>query len=306
MAQEQLTKNEKRVAAREKAAAMRLAEKKKAKRRKITGWATAGVGVLAVGALVAFVVIGNNASKVAASVTAPANMATDGVILTSPTKAVENTGYNLESGKAAVSSETLAESDVPHVEVYVDYSCPHCGEFEEANSPYLTSLLESGRATLEVKPIVVLNTPLSFSGGNAAACVANYAPSQFLDYNNGIFAYNAETGTATQSAVRSVLKDLDLTTDERKQINACNTSDEFGNWLQTATENALARTSESGEKLVTGTPTVLVDGVKFPYGYDGFQPFMEKVLQGFSAQEIIDATEADQPAPGEETTIPNE
>jgi protein-disulfide isomerase len=286
MSTEPETKSQKREAAKAKAIAMRKAEQKKRKQRLITTWVTSGVALLGVAALVFFVVTGNNTLSVQASTTAPNNMASDGAILTSPTEVKQNTGYDLEKGKPSESTAELADSDVPHVEIYLDYACPHCAEFEEANSDYMTSLLESNRATVEVKPIVVLNTPMSYTGSNAAACVANYAPEKLWQFNSELFALTTDSGT-NESGVRTVLSNLDLTADEKKTVGACDDSNMFSKWVETATLNALARTDASNAQLVTGTPTVLVDGVKYPFGPKDFKTFMEAVLNGATPEQII-------------------
>ena len=290
MGEEKLTKNEKRVAAREKAALMRENEKKKRTRRRIAGWITAGVSVLAVVAIASFVVYSNNANKMEVSASSASNMKTDGVILTSPTDVVKNTGYNLKSGKPVSSKDELKNSKVPNIEIYVDYACPHCAEFEETNSAYLTSVLESGRATVEIKPVVDLNLPLSFQGGNAAACIADYAPEKFWDFHTQLFKQDSENGSVT-SNLKTVLKNLDFNSEERAKVNSCVDSDVYKNWLTGATVNALNRT-DNGEKVVTGTPTILVDGFKYNYGPDNFQTFMERVLAGQKPADVSKEAEA--------------
>jgi len=286
MSTERETKSQKREAAKAKALAMRQIEQKKRKQRLITTWVTSGVALIGVAALVFFVVTGSNSLSVQASTAAPNNMASDGAILTSPTEVKQNTGYDLESGKPAASSAELEGSDVPHIEIYLDYACPHCAEFEADNSEYMTSLLESGRATVEVKPIVVLNTPMSYTGSNAAACVANYAPEKLWEFNSKLFALTEESGT-NESGVRTVLSDLNLTAEEKKTVGACDDSNMFSKWVETATLNALARTDANNAQIVTGTPTVLVDGVKYPFGPKDFKTFMEAVLNGSTPEQII-------------------
>jgi protein-disulfide isomerase len=296
MVEQKITKNEKRENARAKATAMRIAEKKRSKRRRFAGWLTAGLGVLTVGGLIISVIIGNANLKVDASLTAPSNMGTDGVILTSSTEVVKNAGYNLENGTPLVSKEELAASEVPEIEIYVDYACPHCAEFEEANNTYMKSLLDSGRATIEIKPVVVLNLDLSYKGGNTLACLASSAPEKVWEYNSNTFSKITASGTIG-SIPKSVVNDLGLEGDLKSEVNACMTSNEYGNWLGVATDNALARTDASGAPLVTGTPTVLVDGFKYPYSPADFQTFMEAVLQGASPQEVVSIVESAQTTP---------
>lgn len=284
MVDERLTKNERRAAAREKAAQLRQKENKKRTTKLIAGWTSVTLGIAAVVAIAAVVIVGNTTRNMEASVTAPNNMASDGIILSSPTEAILNTGYNLVDADPTPADEQVAELDVPHIEIYADYACPHCATFEQTNSVYLTSLLEDGSATVEIKPINVLEAPLSYDGANAAACVANSAPEKFWEFNTNLFAWISENSPVS-SGVRTVLNDLELTDDQKSAIQSCVRSGVYADWTETATAHALSRTDDNNEPLVTGTPTILVNGYKYNYGPSGFPTFMEAVLSGSTPAE---------------------
>ena len=84
---------------------------------------------------------------------------------------------------------------------YVDFSCPICKQFEEEFGDYITGLVESGEATLEVHPVAILDprfTGPEFSTrvNNAGACVADAHPESFLDVMAAMFANQPEEGTA--------------------------------------------------------------------------------------------------------------
>lgn len=282
------TKNEKREAARAKAAAILIANDKRRKRRMITGIVTGAASVLAVGALITTIVVTGTANKMEASVTAPNNMATNGVILTSKTEAIKNTGFDLETGTPAESEAVIAEAGAdnkPNVTIYLDYACPHCKEFEEANSAYLDTLLQAGKVTVEYKPVIVIGTSLSFNGGNAAACVANYAPEKFLALNNSLFTLTDNGGN--NKSIKPLINNLGLDEETNSQITSCMGSNVFGKWLEKATDTALAAKNEAGGPLVSGTPTILVDGVKYPYTPQNFPEFMEKVIAGSTPQAVV-------------------
>lgn len=273
---------------RARAAAMIAQNEKKEKRNKIALWSTLGVVVIAVIAMVAFVVTTSNANKLAVSTVSPNALSTNGVILTSLTDVVKGTGYDLENGQPAKSAEVMKDSKVPHIEIYLDYDCPHCKEFEDANANYLNSLLSEGQATVEYKPIVVIGSNLSISGGNAAVCTAEYAPERFNDVHTALFAAQGKQNTT----VTSIIKSVGIEGEAGEQVLSCLSSKVFGKWLDTANEHALALKDEKGETLVQGTPTVIVDGKKFTENPANLPAYLDQLINSDApAQDEIQTVE---------------
>lgn len=289
MANEKLT-HKQEIANRRAQAAAILAEKtKQDKRRKIATWSTVGVVIVAIITAVIFVVTSTAQSKLAVSETSPNALSSNGVILTSKTDVVKGTGYNLESGKGIESDTLLKDSKVPHIELYIDYDCPHCKEFEDTNAKFIDSLLEEKKATVEYKPIVVIGSNLSISGGNAAACVAEYAPNRFNEANTALFAQHGQQNVS----VSRTIKALGIEGETGKQVNDCVSSKVFSKWLEKATGQALERKDDKGQQMVSGTPTVIIDGVKYPYAPDQFQAFMTNMIaSGKTVNESIKEADA--------------
>ena len=79
------------------------------------------------------------------------------------------------------------------VDVFVDFMCPVCGDFEDAYGEQLQSAAASDDITLNIHPISILdrysqNTKYSTRAAGAAYCVAENAPDSFLDFFNFMFA----------------------------------------------------------------------------------------------------------------------
>lgn len=282
MPKEKLTHKQQLAERRTKSAMLLEQRKKEDKRRKIALWAAISVGIIIVVGLFTFILL-NGSQKAEASQDSPAALSTNGVIMTSKTEVAKGTPYNLESGKPAKSETLMKDSAVPNVEIFLDYDCPHCKEFEDSSASYLDSLLEEGKATVEYKPIVVIGSNLSISGGNAAACVAEYAPARFNDAHNALFS---KTGEQSVSVTKTI-KDLKIEGETGKQVEECVSTKHFSKWLTKASEHALTLKDAKGEQLVTGTPTILVDGVKYPFDPSQFRTFMEVVLAGNTPEEVI-------------------
>ena len=182
-----LTKNEKREAAREKARTLREDQKKKDRRTKFILQGSIIVASLAIIAIIALVVV--NSIKPAGP--GPANMASDGIQLSQGAIATETPG--LAAGEDPIPNERDDASGTIDIQMYVDYLCPICGQFEATNGDYISSLLDNGGATVEIHPIAILDrlsqgTKYSTRSVNAAACVADQSPNQFLDFHNLLFA----------------------------------------------------------------------------------------------------------------------
>lgn len=286
MTKQRTTRKEQKETRREEIVAAYQKQLRQDKKKKISLWTTISVLVAVVATIVILALVSTNTQKVTASLTSPNNLSTNGVILTSPTEVVKGTGYNLTDGKPAESATLLADSKVPHVQIYLDYACPHCEEFEVANGAYLTGLLEKKQITLESKPIVVIGTDLSYSGGNAAACVAEYAPSKFNEFSTQLFGLTKQPGVTSRS-VSNLVKKLGLPEEDQKKTQECVTNKVYKNWLTTATDHALSLTDDKGERLVTGTPAVFVDNVLYDLNPTSFQTFMNKVIMGSTPAEAL-------------------
>lgn len=289
MANEKLTHKQELANRRAQADALKADKIKQARKRKIATWSTVGVLIVAIVTVVIFVITSNTQNKLSVSETSPNAMSSNGVILTSKTDVLKGTGYNLDSGKGVESKTLLKDSKVPHIELYIDYDCPHCKEFEDTNSKFIDSLLEEKKATVEYKPIVVIGSNLSISGGNAAACVAEYAPNRFNDANTALFAQHGKQNVSVSGTIKS----LGIEGDAGKQVNNCVSSKVFSKWLEKATGQALELKDANGQRVVTGTPTVLIDGVKYPYSPAQFQTFMNAMIGGNkTVNEVIKEADA--------------
>jgi protein-disulfide isomerase len=226
------------------AAQRRIAEKRAAeaqarahaqrRRRVITGGIVAAV--LVVIALVVVIVVQTQRTTTSADAAVPANT-------------VEGS-----DGTAFL----IGNPDAPTtVDVYEDYLCPACGQFEAASGETLDSLAEGGVVQVHFRPIAILDRlstdDYSTRSLNAAAVVADAAgPEAFRAFSQALYAEQpAENGPgltddrlielaaeagATGAAVEDGIRNL-----------------RFEDWTKEVTDAA----SRAG---ISGTPTILVDG----------------------------------------------
>jgi protein-disulfide isomerase len=290
-----MSKNERREAAREKAKQLREEQRKKDIRNRFILIGSLGVVLVAIIVGVTLVIV----STLKPAGPGPANMASDGIVIGE--NFVAQTTPGLQPGETPVASASTA--GVADIRVYLDYMCPYCGQFEATNNEQIGQWVSSGAATVEIHPISILDrgslgTKYSTRAANAAACVANYSPDQFWDFNTLMFQNQPQEnseglddatikGLVTQAAAQNV-----------DQITTCIDDGEFKNWVADATSRALqGPLPGSTEEKVSGTPTVLVNGQKYGGSLTDANAFASFVVQVVGSSEST-ATPTPTPAAG--------
>jgi protein-disulfide isomerase len=255
------TRNERRDDARSKAKQHREEQLKKDKRNR---WLLQGGIAVAVIAVVAVVGLTINASVKPAG-PGPANMASDGIVL--GLGMVAETTPALADGAEIV--PTAAKPDMVDIRIYQDYLCPYCRDFDTTNAEQIQGLVEAGAATVEVHPLSLLTsksagTKYSLRAAGAAACVANYSPDNFWAVNQAFFAQQPAEGTAglDNATIKDLIQAAGAT--ETTAINSCIDDKTFEKWVSAATDRALTGPLPGSQVAsVTGTPTVLVNGIQY-------------------------------------------
>ena len=274
----ELSTNARRAAAREKA---RVARTKQKRRQKATRWALQGGLVLVLVAAVAVVVLViSNGVRPAGP--GPENMASDGIKIGEGFQAVPTEALGPDDEPTP--SETSDAADTVDIVVYLDYLCPICGQFEEANNDYLAGLVESGAATVEYHPVAILTnrsggTRYSDRAANAAACVANYSPNSFFDFNTALFDQQPEEGTRglDDATLSDIATGIEGVVDPAR-ITTCIDDEEFASWVTNATERAVdGPIPNSTVDALPGTPLVLVNGQQ----YEASTPFTNEEFRNF-------------------------
>jgi protein-disulfide isomerase len=232
-------KSSKRAAAQRRIAERRAAEaaaRAQAERRRRTIIGGAIAAVLVVVAVVIAVVVQSNRTATSTNAATPAHTISSGHVI------------------------AVGKSSAPvTVDLYEDFQCPNCKNFEDASGKTLAQLVAAGTVQAHYHPMAFLDTAknnqYSTRALNAAAAVLNAAGSTaFQKFHDLLYAnqppetgsgltdaqlisYAAQAG-ATGSTVQTQIKDLT-----------------YGDWVKTVTDQA----SKDG---VTATPTVFVNGTQ--------------------------------------------
>jgi protein-disulfide isomerase len=160
---------------------------------------------------------------------------------------------------------------VPVIDVYEDFQCPVCAQFEAAQGDYLEALIAEKKATVVYHTLSFLG-PESIAAANAAACSADEG--KFLSYHKALMLGQPKenSGAWTNASLAAVGQSVGITS---QKFTNCVTDGEYADWVQNvAVEGAKAN--------VNSTPTVFINGKELTRGnaYYDRNLFQAAVEQG--------------------------
>lgn len=290
------SKAQRQADARAKAAQLRKEQERRARRNKIVSISVLVVAVLAVVGIVGFTlktqrdnearyssaVYGGGAEQVVAPALAD---------VPAPSTASDVGGIPVS---AAGVGEQGADDVV--VTIYYDFMCPYCGQFDAANSADLEELAAQDGVTIDYRPIAFLDeaskgTNYSSRAANAAAVVADQDPEHFTAFTTALYENQPEEGTtglsddeirdiAVEAGVPAAVADTFTDTVEGTFAQGESQTEQTGTWRTFAAWVAAATNQMRTDQPGAGTPTVLIDGAKWPgEGEDGNALYVEGQLK---------------------------
>lgn len=297
------SKNQRRDDARAKALAMRQEQERKAKRTRLIaiGGLVAAVAVL--GAVIFAIVRQGQANAEAYGEVLFAGGTENSLV---PDFAdIATPGVSDDTGGIPVSAAGVGEAgeDDVVVEVYFDFMCPYCGQFDAANGGELEALAAEEGVTVVYKNIAFLDgnsqgTFYSTRTANAAATVAAEDPENYTAFVTALYENQPEEGTsglkdreiadiALEVGVpEAVVDTFTETVDGEYEVATSEDEKETreGTWRRYAPFVA-ATTAQAGQDLGgLSTPTVRIDGTKWEGDLYSTGPLTEAVLEAVAAK----------------------
>ncbi len=140
------------------------------------------------------------------------------------------------------------------IDLYEDYLCPACKQFQQISGETLNQLVSEGKARLVFHPVAFLNrfstTEYSTRSSAASGCAAQGG--KFREFTDQLFAKQPAEGGAGLS--NDELVDIGAGVGlNRDEFASCVSDGTYRAWTEHVTDEA----SKSG---VTGTPTIKVNG----------------------------------------------
>lgn len=177
-------------------------------------------------------------------------------------------GTGLRVGKIAGGAEAAPQEDgslvmsrpgvaSPVVEIYEDFACPPCGEFDRRHDPMLKQLVVAGRAKVVFRPMVIFGESVqpahdnSLRAAAALRCVGDGA--HWLSYQDALYEHQPKsesTAGYTTGELLSAAEPLGLTGDD---FTSCVKNQSHAASVQEVSKGYIS----SG---LRGTPTVRVNG----------------------------------------------
>jgi protein-disulfide isomerase len=139
---------------------------------------------------------------------------------------------------------------VPVLDIYEDFQCPVCLEFESVNMEYIDSLITEKKATVHYHILSFLGDE-SVRAANASACAAD--ESKFMQFHNGLYANQPKaenSGEWSDERLIAIGATVGISSDT---FEKCVKDKGYEGWV--------TKSAEAGSKAnINSTPTVLVNG----------------------------------------------
>lgn len=228
---------------REKIAQQREEAARAAKRRKLFTQLGIVVGALVViGIIVVIVIVATSGTTEDASgdATPPAGQ--------SATVSIGGAPVNLEITENGVALGDPSADVV--VDLYEDYSCPHCQDYAAAAGPAFLQVAAEGDALVNFNHINIV-TQYGSRAGSMSMCVAEGQPEMWTTVHSALFANHSQsTNNWRTGNFQEFAADLGVTDEGTLD---CIFEGRYMNWISLNTDKALS----SG---VTGTPSLWING----------------------------------------------
>ncbi|WP_305789232.1 DsbA family protein [Symbioplanes lichenis] len=206
-------------------------QKARERRRTVTLWTSVGVvAVLVIAGLIGWAVLAGQEKDTAGSVVVP------------PTATDDGTAFARGEGPVTI-------------DIYEDFMCPICHEFEDSAGPTITKLVDEKKVTVNYHPISILDRASNgteYSTRSAGAAAAAAAGGKFYEYHEVLFANQPEENSDGLDNAKLIELGQSVGLTDQAFADAVNNGTYQG-WATDVTDKA----SAAG---VTGTPTIKVNG----------------------------------------------
>lgn len=163
------------------------------------------------------------------------------------------------------------------ITVFFDGSCSFCEQFEKDNNTQISEWVDNGIVdTVNIHPVAFLGK-YSYDAANALACVVEYSPENVFDAQGWLVTNNG-------SSTRQIVTGLNSVGVEKSdKFTQCVRGGKYNKFVEASTLRAqTGPVPQSTIQKVTGTPTVLVNGERYPGnpGPEAFASFVNHILEG--------------------------
>ncbi len=167
-----------------------------------------------------------------------------------------STSFTAPPGANADGTGIVVGTGQVTIDLYEDYLCPACKQFQDASGSTVKQLVSEGKAKVVFHPVAFLNrfstTEYSTRSSAAAGCAAKGG--KFTEFTDQLFAKQPPENSAglSNAELIDIGAGVGLNKDD---FGSCVNDGTYKSWTEHVTDDA----SKAG---VTGTPTVKINGTE--------------------------------------------
>lgn len=259
------TNAERQAKAREQARQIREQQKKKDGQRKFLMRSGIILGAVAVLAVIVLIIV---------AITKPGTSTQS----SEPPRNFVDTGISIGKDQKVATAQQVKDAKA-NINVFIDFQCPHCREFELAQGEQLSKWEDSDDVVVTYHMLdfmkIYTTTNYSSRAANAAACVADTHPEGFQEFTELLMANQPDSGGEG-------IKNDGLITYAHQvgatEVDSCITDGHFRGWVEQNTEKSM-KTDEIVPGGVQGTPSIFVNGFETSDKYEGSTTDTEALKQ---------------------------
>jgi protein-disulfide isomerase len=158
------------------------------------------------------------------------------------------------------------------VEMYEDFRCPNCRNFEAVNNSYIDGLVRAGKIQAVYHPMHFLASDSRLTAA-AAACAADQ--SKYLEFHTALYVNQPSSQQMAENSPYWSNPQLILLGNSigitAKSFDTCINSGKYLNWTNSINDDAQKRN-------INATPTVIVNGKTLSLATDYSAKAFKKVL----------------------------
>ncbi|CAB4534971.1 MAG: thioredoxin domain-containing protein [Actinobacteria bacterium] len=138
---------------------------------------------------------------------------------------------------------------VPVLDIWEDFQCPACAQFEALNSAYIENIIKEKKATVIFHPLSFIG-PESIRAANAAACAADEG--KYLEYHDFLYRNQPAENSGKWSNAYLIAGGVAIGISSG-EFGACINDSKYGGWVKNIAV-------DGGKQNINSTPTVFLNG----------------------------------------------
>ncbi len=260
--QQSVDKNKRREEARAKALEIKKEQERRERRSRMVILAAVIAGLAVVVLLAVFILrqapstIDPDITSMPADVAAPANASTD------------------DGSFALYQDQIVTElpADVPVFDLYLDFMCSHCANFEGIHNDFLMDKQASGDMVFRIHPIAILGASESYVRGSTYAAMLEKDLDKAQQFAAWAFVNQTASGMGT-TAQADYLKGIGVSAEDAEDA----TSGKYERFIQAASIVTLNNPDLRDEDGNFGTPAMFLNGERLNTGYTDVEGLQNEI-----------------------------